>query len=71
MRRCGVSESARCAHVGDTPSDVGEGLAAGAGWNIAIAGPSHSAEQLAACRPTHIVGALTAVPAALGLDFAA
>jgi phosphoglycolate phosphatase-like HAD superfamily hydrolase len=57
--------------VGDTPSDVGEGLAAGAGWNIAIAGPSHSAEQLAACRPTHIVGALTAVPAALGLDFAA
>jgi phosphonatase-like hydrolase len=71
MRRCGVSESARCAHVGDTPSDVGEGLAAGAGWNIAIAGPSHSAEQLAACRPTHVVGALTAVPAALGLDFAA
>jgi phosphonatase-like hydrolase len=68
MRRCGVTDSRQCAHVGDTPSDIGEGRAAAAGWNIAIAGPSHTREQLAPLRPTLLVGALTDVPAALGLN---
>jgi phosphonatase-like hydrolase len=68
MRRCGVTDSRQCAHVGDTPSDIGEGRAAAAGWNIAIAGPSHTREQLEPLRPTHLVGALTDVPAALGLS---
>ena len=68
MRRCGVTDSRQCAHVGDTPSDIGEGRAAAVGWNIAIAGPSHTREQLDPLRPTHLVSALTAVPAALGLS---
>jgi phosphonatase-like hydrolase len=71
MRRCGVTDPSRCAHVGDTPSDIGEGRAAGAGWNVAIAGPSHTREQLAVHRPTHLVGSLNEVPAALGLAFRA
>ena len=41
---------------------------AAAGWNVAIAGPSHTREQLSPLRPTHLVGALTDVPAALGLN---
>jgi phosphoglycolate phosphatase-like HAD superfamily hydrolase len=68
MRRCGVTDSRQCAHVGDTPSDIGEGRAAAVGWNIAIAGPSHTREQLDPLRPTHLVSALTAVPAVLGLS---
>ena len=71
MRRCGVTDPRRCAHIGDTPSDIGEGRAAGAGWNIAIAGPSHTREQLAVHRPTHLVAALTEVTTVLGLDLRA
>lgn len=68
MRRCGVTDPRQCAHVGDTPSDIGEGRAAGAGWNIAIAGPSHTREQLSPLCPTHLVGALNDVPSALGFN---
>ena len=68
MRRCGVKDAIRCAHVGDTPSDIGEGKAAAVGWNIAIAGTSHTREELAPHQPTHLVNSLSEVLEILGVE---
>lgn len=55
MRRTGVKDVSRVAKVGDTPSDLGEGRAAGCGWIIGVAYGSHRREQLTPHRPTHII----------------
>jgi len=68
MRRCGINDANNCAHVGDTPSDIGEGKAGLVGWNIVIAGTSHTREQLAPHQPTHLVNSLTEVLKALGVE---
>ena len=60
-----------CLVFEDTRAGLNAGRAAGAGWNIAIAGPSHTREQLAVHHPTHLVGALTEVTTVLGFDLRA
>jgi phosphonatase-like hydrolase len=55
MRRVGVSDAARVAKLGDTPSDLGEGRSAGCGWVIGVTYGSHRREQLEPHHPTHII----------------
>lgn len=61
MARTGVLDVQRVAKVGDTPSDVQEGHAAGCKWVIAVTEGSHSAEQLRAYKPTHMIPNITHV----------
>ena len=59
MARTGVEDAQSVAKVGDTPSDLQEGHAAGCKWVIAVTDGSHSAEQLRAYEPTHIIPNIT------------
>lgn len=68
MRRCHIDDVTQCAHVGDTPSDIGEGHSAGVRWNIAIYGTSHTQAELAKHAPHHLVGSLAEVAAVFGLS---
>lgn len=61
MRRTGVTDVARVAKVGDTPSDIGEGLAAGCPWVIAVTYGTHLRFQLEPHRPTHFIDTLPAI----------
>lgn len=70
MRRCHVDKASACAHIGDTPSDIGEGRSAGVRWNIAIYGTSHTRDELAAHHPHHLVGSLAEVADIFGLGIA-
>ena len=67
MRDLGVSDASRVAKVGDTPSDLEEGQAAGCGMVIGVTQGSHTAEQLKPHKHTHLVGTVVEVPALLGL----
>ena len=63
MERFGVADPERVAKVGDTPSDLEEGTAAGCGWVIGVAeSGSHDAPQLAAWPHTHLVGSVADLP---------
>jgi phosphonatase-like hydrolase len=68
MRRVGVNDVRRVAKVGDTPSDLEEGAAAGCGWVIGITHGTHSREQLRRHPHTHIVESLNEVGEVLRLD---
>lgn len=46
MRRTHVADPKRVAKVGDTPSDIGQGLAAGCGLTLAVTYGTHSAAEL-------------------------
>ena len=63
MARTGITDVQTVAKVGDTPSDVQEGQAAGCGWVIAVTEGSHTAEQLPPYLPTHIIPNINHVPA--------
>ena len=63
MARTGITDVQTVAKVGDTPSDVQEGHAAGCGWVIAVTEGSHTVEQLAPYLPTHIIPNINHVPA--------
>ncbi len=65
MRQTGVTDPAKVAKVGDTPSDIAEGLAAGCGWIIAITHGTHNRDELAAHHPTHFADSLAEVGAIL------
>lgn len=67
MRDLGVSDASRVAKVGDTPSDLEEGQAAGCGMVIGVTQGSHTAEQLKPHTHTHLIGTVVEVPALLGL----
>lgn len=67
MRDLDVSDASRVAKVGDTPSDLEEGQAAGCGMVIGVTQGSHTAEQLQPHKHTHLVGTVAEVPALLGL----
>ncbi len=67
MRTLGITDAGRVAKVGDTPSDLHEGVNAGCGAVIGVTAGSHSAEQLKPHRHTHLVRSVADVPAALGL----
>lgn len=63
MELTGVTEVKRVAKVGDTPSDLGEGTAAGCGWVIGVTGGSHTHEELAAYPHTHLISSVAELPA--------
>ena len=63
MARTGITDVQTVAKVGDTPSDIQEGQAAGCTWVIAVTEGSHTLNQLAPYLPTHIVPNITHVPA--------
>ncbi len=54
MAHVGVASADRVAKVGDTPSDMGEGAAAGCRWIIGVTSGTHTAEQLEQTPHTHI-----------------
>jgi len=63
MRRTGVHDAAAVAKVGDTPSDLQEGKAAGCSLIIGITHGTHTAQQLQAHPHTHLIASLQEVPA--------
>jgi phosphonatase-like hydrolase len=67
MRELGVTDSKRVAKVGDTPSDLEEGVAAGCGMNVGVTKGSHTAEQLQPFPHTHLIGTVADLPRLLGI----
>ena len=67
MRDLGISDAREVAKVGDTPSDLAEGTAAGCGMVVGVTGGSHTAEQLQPHPHTHLIGTVAELPALLGL----
>jgi phosphonatase-like hydrolase len=67
MRDVGVSNAKHVAKVGDTPSDLEEGLAAGCGMNVGVTKGSHTAEQLKPFQHTHLIGTVADLPKLLGI----
>jgi phosphonatase-like hydrolase len=63
MRRCGVTDTKRVAKVGDTPSDLQEGTAAGCALVIGVTNGTHTREQLEAHPHTHLIASLNDLPA--------
>ena len=64
MRRLGVSDALDVAKVGDTPSDLLEGVAAGCRYVIGVTGGSHSRAELEPFPHTHLVGSIADGPRA-------
>ena len=67
MRELGVSDAKRVAKVGDTPSDLDEGAAAGCGMIVGVTQGSHTAEQLKPFQHTHLIGTVADLPQLLGV----
>lgn len=65
MKRTGVKNAQAVAKVGDTPSDLQEGTAAGCGMVIGVTEGTHSRELLAVHPHTHIVDNVRSMPALL------
>ncbi|HLH52626.1 MAG TPA: HAD hydrolase-like protein [Verrucomicrobiae bacterium] len=63
MELTGVRDSGRVAKVGDTPSDLQEGTAAGCRWVIGVTNGTHTREQLAGSPHTHLISSLAELPA--------
>lgn len=58
MALTNVTDPRSVAKIGDTPSDLREGTAAGCGWVIGVTGGSHTAEELQSCPHTHLIGSV-------------
>jgi len=65
MELTGISDAGRVAKVGDTPSDLQEGRAAGCGLVIGVTNGSHTREQLAPHPHTHLIDNLRELPGVL------
>lgn len=63
MELTGVRDPKLVAKVGDTPSDLQEGTAAGCQLVIGVTNGSHTREQLASHRHTHLIASLKELPA--------
>jgi phosphonatase-like hydrolase len=63
MEITGVRDPKRVAKVGDTPSDLLEGTAAGCGMVIGVTNGSHTREQLAVHPHTRLIASLKELPA--------
>ncbi len=63
MRRTGVTDAQRVAKVGDTPSDLQEGHAAGCALVIGVTNGTHTRAQLEVHPHTHLIPDLAALPA--------
>ncbi len=61
MRLLGVDDPKAVINVGDTPSDIQSGFAAGCRMSLAVTNGTHSAEQLAPHNPTRLIGSLRQV----------
>lgn len=68
MGALGVTDPASVAKVGDTPSDIDQGIAAGCGWTIGVWEGTHSREQLAACSPTHLIANVSQLLTVFGTE---
>lgn len=62
MELVGISEPSNVAKIGDTPSDLLEGTAAGCGFVIGVTAGSHTREELAPHPHTHLVHSVADVP---------
>lgn len=62
MKLTGVSDPKRVAKVGDTPSDLQEGTAAGCALVIGVTNGSHTREQLVGHPHTHLLASLQELP---------
>lgn len=62
-----ISDPKSVAKVGDTPSDLQEGTAAGCGVVVGVTSGSHTRDELARHPHTHLVESVREVPALLGL----
>jgi len=62
MRLTGITEAPAVAKVGDTPSDLYEGTAAGAGLVIGVTNGSHTAEELRPHPHTCLIPDLSELP---------
>jgi len=63
MQLTGVTDARTVAKVGDTPSDLLEGNAAGCGLVIGVTNGSHTRQQLAVYPHTHLLPTLEGLPA--------
>jgi phosphonatase-like hydrolase len=63
MKLTGVAEAKAVAKVGDTPSDLEEGAAAGCGLVIGVTNGTHRHDQLALYPHTHLIASLQELPA--------
>ena len=59
MRLTGIEDARRVAKVGDTPSDLQEGAAAGCGWIIGVTNGSHTRPELQPYPYTHLIASLS------------
>jgi len=67
MRELGVSDPKHVAKVGDTPSDLEEGMSAGCGLVVGVTRGSHTEAQLKPHPHTHLIGTVAELPALLGI----
>lgn len=65
MELTGVADTKRVAKVGDTPSDLQEGTAAGCGWVVGVTEGSHTEAELVAHPHTHLLPTVAEIPALL------
>ncbi len=65
MALTGITDPTEVAKVGDTPSDLQEGTAAGCRYVIGVTNGSHTAEELRPYPHTHLVSSITDLPALL------
>lgn len=67
MRVLNVSDAARIAKIGDTPSDLQEGTNAGCGWVIGVTNGTHSRAQLEPHPHTHLISDIRQLPPLIGV----
>jgi phosphonatase-like hydrolase len=67
MRRCGVTNAADVANVGDTTLDLEAAHAAGTGWNIGVWSGAHDRARLAGAPHSHLLPSVADVAALWGL----
>lgn len=62
MEQCGVTDPARVGVVGDTPADLGAGVAAKVAINVGVGSGTYTLEQLREHEHTHLLDDLTTLP---------
>lgn len=67
MRHCWVTDPKHVAKIGDTPSDLQEGTAAGCGWVIGVTEGSHRRDELEGHPHTHLIPTIAELPALWGI----
>jgi len=63
MERAGIEPARAVAKVGDTPSDLLEGSAAGCGWVIGVSTGAYGSDELRAHPHTHLLASVAGLPA--------